>query len=162
MCFIWSSSMRRWGKSGWTSMRKWEKISLMQIGKKEMTKMMLMERVNLCEWEMWKRMENKEKSEKRKRKKEKERNLDLAGTLDGRSTQSVLGLRWVYAAGTRATTVIKWESAYGQSWICPVLVLRWIVGGGTNRTIGLRRRYECERWPTDHRNYVVPSLRYGP
>ena len=39
--------------------------------------MMFMGRVSLCEREMSKRMENKEKSEKRIRKTEKERNLDL-------------------------------------------------------------------------------------
>jgi len=38
---------------------------------------MFMGRVSLCEREMSKRMENKEKSEKRIRKTEKERNLGL-------------------------------------------------------------------------------------
>jgi len=41
------------------------------------TKKMFMGRVNLCEREMSKRMENKEKSEKRMRKTEKESNLGL-------------------------------------------------------------------------------------
>jgi len=58
-------------------MIRWKNISWIQIGKCGIAKMMWLERVNLCEWEMSKRMENKEKSEKRKRKKEKELNLDL-------------------------------------------------------------------------------------
>ena len=66
MGFVQSSSMRRWGNS-----------SLVQSGKYGMTKMMFMGRVNLCEREMSKRMENKEKSEKIIRKTGKERNLDL-------------------------------------------------------------------------------------
>ena len=44
-------------------------------------KMMFMGRVSLCEREMSKRMENKEKSEKRIRKSEKERKFGFGSTI---------------------------------------------------------------------------------
>jgi len=66
-----------------------------------MTEMMWLERVSLWEREMSKRMENKEKKGKRIK-------FGFGWYIGyGVSTQSVLGLRWVYAASTRATTVIK-------------------------------------------------------
>jgi len=73
-----------------------------------MTEMMWLERVSLWEREMSKRMENKEKSKKKKEKKGKRIKFGFGWYIGyGVSTQSVLSLRWVYAAGTRATTVIK-------------------------------------------------------
>ena len=66
--------------------------------------MMFMGRVSLCEREMSKRMENKEKSEKRIRKTEKERNLGLVvpGLREMCSRYSVYD--GMIVAGTRATT----------------------------------------------------------
>jgi len=55
--------------------------------------MMFMGRVSLCEREMSKRMENKEKSEKRIRKTEKERNLDLVVPFLWKSHRQYLELR---------------------------------------------------------------------
>jgi len=98
--------------------------------------MMFMGRVSLCEREMSKRMENKEKSEKRIRKTEKERNLDLVVPFLWESRRRYSELRKLrsryselhksrsrYAVydgnmviGTRSTYYYGWYSVYGGSW----------------------------------------------